>query len=116
MIGVPAEDGDLFPEWDEWLRLEEAGGTADEAAEESSAEEEDEEEEDDDDEDDDDDDDDDDEDNSNYETPASAFASGAEISARLTPEISSNPPPIYHTATTQHEDHGNSWEVTVYPS
>lgn len=62
MIGVPAEDGDLFPEWDEWLRLEEAGGTADEAAEESSAEEEDEEdeeEEDDDDEDDDDEDDDD---------------------------------------------------------
>lgn len=26
MIGVPAEDDELFPEWDEWLQLESEGG------------------------------------------------------------------------------------------
>lgn len=45
IIGVPTEDDDLFPEWDEWLRLEEAGATADEAPEENNSEEEEEEEE-----------------------------------------------------------------------
>lgn len=60
IIGVPTEDDDLFPEWDEWLRLEEAGATADEAPEENNSEE-DEDEEDDDDEDDEEEDDDDDE-------------------------------------------------------
>ncbi|KAI0478425.1 coatomer WD associated region-domain-containing protein [Xylariaceae sp. FL0804] len=29
MIAVPAEDEDLFPEWDEWLRLEKDGGAVD---------------------------------------------------------------------------------------
>lgn len=28
MIGVPVEDEELFPEWDEWLRLESEGGVA----------------------------------------------------------------------------------------
>ena len=29
MIGVPTEDDELFPEWDEWLRLEKEGGVVD---------------------------------------------------------------------------------------
>ena len=33
MIAVPAEDEDLFPEWDEWLRLEKEGGVVDDAGE-----------------------------------------------------------------------------------
>jgi coatomer subunit beta' len=28
LIGVPGEDEDLFPEWDEWLQLEKEGGAA----------------------------------------------------------------------------------------
>lgn len=28
LIGVPVEDEELFPEWDEWLRLEKEGGAA----------------------------------------------------------------------------------------
>lgn len=32
IIGVPTEDEELFPEWDEWLRLEEQGGSVDAAA------------------------------------------------------------------------------------
>ena len=28
VIGVPTEDDELFPEWDEWLRLEKEGGVA----------------------------------------------------------------------------------------
>jgi coatomer subunit beta' len=60
-IGIPTEDEELFPEWDEWLQLEEAGATADEAADESNEASEDDAEEDDD-EDDDEDDEDDDED------------------------------------------------------
>lgn len=28
LIGMPGEDDDLFPEWDEWLKLETTGGTA----------------------------------------------------------------------------------------
>ncbi len=28
LIGVPGEDEELFPEWDEWLKLEKEGGTA----------------------------------------------------------------------------------------
>ncbi len=32
MIGVPTEDDELFPEWDEWLRLEKEGGAADDKA------------------------------------------------------------------------------------
>jgi coatomer subunit beta' len=51
-IGVPTEDDELFPEWDEWLRLEREGGVIDETADEVEAEseeaEEEEEEEDDD--------------------------------------------------------------------
>lgn len=30
LIGVPGEDKDLFPEWDEWLNLETRGGAVDE--------------------------------------------------------------------------------------
>lgn len=33
MIAVPVEDEDLFPEWDEWLRLEKEGGVVDDAGE-----------------------------------------------------------------------------------
>ena len=29
VIGAPGEDEDLFPEWDEWLRLEKEGGVVD---------------------------------------------------------------------------------------
>lgn len=47
MIGVPTEDDDLFPEWEEWLRLEESGGAVQEIAKDSKAETETEEEEDD---------------------------------------------------------------------
>lgn len=61
IIGVPTEDDDLFPEWDEWLRLEEAGATADEAPEETNSEEDEEEEEDDEDDEEEEDDDEDDE-------------------------------------------------------
>jgi coatomer subunit beta' len=28
IIATPGEDGDMFPEWNEWLKLEESGGTA----------------------------------------------------------------------------------------
>jgi coatomer subunit beta' len=28
LIGVPGEDDELFPEWDEWLKLEKEGGAA----------------------------------------------------------------------------------------
>ena len=28
LIGLPSEDTDLFPEWDEWLKLEKEGGSA----------------------------------------------------------------------------------------
>lgn len=66
MIGVPAEDDELFPEWDEWLRLEseggvvnggvngeaEAGGEVEEVEEEEAEEEDDDDEDGDDDEDD----------------------------------------------------------------
>ncbi len=34
IIGVPTEDEDLFPEWDEWLRLEEQGSSTDDEADE----------------------------------------------------------------------------------
>lgn len=34
VIGVPGEDGELFPEWEEWLRLEEGGGAAETGGEE----------------------------------------------------------------------------------
>ncbi|TGJ80874.1 hypothetical protein E0Z10_g7891 [Xylaria hypoxylon] len=60
IIGVPTEDEDLFPEWDEWLRLEAEGGIVNEAVKESKAESETEESTDADEEEDDDDDDDDD--------------------------------------------------------
>lgn len=40
LIGVPGEDDDLFPEWDEWLKLEQEGGNVTEIAEEEAAEEE----------------------------------------------------------------------------
>jgi coatomer subunit beta' len=30
LIGTPGDDADLFPEWDEWLRLESEGGAVDE--------------------------------------------------------------------------------------
>lgn len=52
MIGLPTEDDDLFPEWDEWLQLEKEGGVVSaevngeaEEAEEAEEEEDDEEEE-----------------------------------------------------------------------
>ncbi|KAI8946273.1 coatomer WD associated region-domain-containing protein [Xylaria longipes] len=45
MIGVPTEDEELFPEWDEWLRLEEKGGATMGEVKESKAESEEEEEE-----------------------------------------------------------------------
>ncbi|OAA64337.1 copi vesicle coat subunit [Niveomyces insectorum RCEF 264] len=32
MIGVPGEDEELFPEWDEWLTLETTGGSVDDIA------------------------------------------------------------------------------------
>ena len=28
LLGVPGEDEEMFPEWDEYLRLEQAGGSA----------------------------------------------------------------------------------------
>lgn len=56
MIGVPTEDEELFPEWDEWLRLEQEGGVADGEVKEGKAEEEEEEDEDEDEDEDDDDD------------------------------------------------------------
>ena len=47
MLGTPGEDTELFPEWDEWLKLEAEGGSVDDAkkAEEEEEEEEDDEEE-----------------------------------------------------------------------
>lgn len=46
MLGMPGEDEELFPEWDEWLKLEAEGGSVDDAkkAEDEEEDEEDEEE------------------------------------------------------------------------
>lgn len=54
-LGAPGEDEELFPEWDEWLRLEKEGPAKEEVAQEEEEAEEEEEEEDDEDEDEDDD-------------------------------------------------------------
>jgi len=56
IIGVPTEDDELFPEWDEYLRLEEEGGAVGEQTADGEAEAEEEEDEDEDEEDDEDDD------------------------------------------------------------
>lgn len=45
MLGTPGEDAELFPEWDEWLKLEAEGGSVDDAKKAEDEEEEEDEEE-----------------------------------------------------------------------